>query len=98
MIMVFAEGKVPGNQREAYLKAVAESGAVLTVRQEKGCLRYDVSASASDSDTVYITESWENFNAVREHMTGDGMAALNDINAKFFVAYVASLYQASPLG
>lgn len=98
MIIVLASGRVPGGRRPEYLQAVAESGAVRATRLENGCLNYDVSASANDPDTIYIVERWGGFPALKEHMMGENMACLNDVNAKFGVAYQASLYKAEPMG
>ena len=47
----------PG-QRDAFLRAVLQSGVPETVRQEDGCLRYDYFLSAERPDEILLIEEW----------------------------------------
>ncbi len=98
MIIVIAKGTISPDLRQAYLDAVAQSGAVEATRTEPGCAHYDVSASASSSDGVYITECWAGFRELQGHMQSQTIARLNALNSEFGAAYEAKVYNAAPVG
>ena len=63
----------PG-QREAFLQAVAESGAVAKIRAEDGCLGYAYYRAVDDPDVVLLVEAWASAEQQTRHLAQPHMA------------------------
>ena len=58
----------PG-QREAFLRAVAECGAVAKIRAEDGCLGYAYYRAVDDPDVVLLVEALASAEQQTRHLT-----------------------------
>ena len=65
----------PG-QRDAFLRAVLQSGVPETVRQEDGCLRYDYFLSAERPDEILLIEEWASAEQQQTHLRQPHMQQL----------------------
>lgn len=95
MIIVMAKATIAEVNMAAYLEDVRESGVVAAVREERGCVSYDVSVSGTEEGVLYINERWEDFSAMQGHLKGKNMRTLAKINGKFRVQYEANVYSAT---
>lgn len=73
-------------KREAFLRALAQSGVVDAIRAEDGCLRYDYYLSLRDENEVLLIEGWTDSDAQRVHMTQPHMAELKAVKERFVSA------------
>ena len=55
-------------QRDAFLRAVLQSGVPETIRQEDGCLRYDYFLSAERPDEILLIEEWASAEQQQTHL------------------------------
>ena len=65
----------PG-QRDAFLRAVLQSGVPETVRQEDGCLRYDYFLSAERPDEILLIEEGASAEQQQTHLRQPHMQQL----------------------
>ena len=75
-----AKGK---GDREAFVRALHESGVAPAVRAEDGCLCYDYYFSAQDDLTLLLIEKWESKKHQEIHLTQPHIATLKEIKAKY---------------
>ena len=68
----------PG-RREEFLRRIVESGILLAIRGEDGCLRYDYYLSCQNEDEILLIEEWESREQQRVHMEQEHMKRLMDI-------------------
>ena len=67
MFAIFASIKIKPDQRENFLASVTEN-AKLSVRDEPGCLRFDVSCDEEDGDRYLLYEVFTDEEAWQAHM------------------------------
>jgi quinol monooxygenase YgiN len=66
MVVLFVTAKVKPDQRQEFLRVIEED-AVASVRDEPGCLRFDVLQDEADPDTYYFYEVYRDEAAVEAH-------------------------------
>jgi quinol monooxygenase YgiN len=69
MIIVTAMMNVKPGKKDAFILDAKEL--VVTTRQEKGCISYDLLASTEDEDLLVMLEKWENIESLNAHMETD---------------------------
>ncbi len=67
-ILIITFHAKPG-KREAYVKALEESGVLADIRAEEGCIRYDYFFPADGSDDVLLVEEWTDKAHQQVHLT-----------------------------
>ena len=72
----------PG-QREAFLRSVAESGAVAKIRAEDGCLGYAYYRAVDDPDVVLLVEAWASAEQQTRHLAQPHMADIMGAMERF---------------
>ena len=76
-------------QRDAFLRAVLQSGVPETVllpdgfRQEDGCLRYDYFLSAERPDEILLIEEWASAEQQQTHLRQPHMQQLKQQKAQY---------------
>ena len=66
ILNVYYQAK-PG-KRDAFYKAVQESGVAVASRQEEGNIKYDYYMAADDADTILLVEHWKDDAAFQFHI------------------------------
>jgi autoinducer 2-degrading protein len=66
MQAIFVTVKIKPEQRQRFLEVI-EDDATCSVRDEPGCLRFEVLQDASDPDTYYFFEVYRDEAAIQAH-------------------------------
>lgn len=81
ILNVFYKAK-PG-KREAFYKAVAESGVPEASRQEAGNIKYDYYMAVDDADTILLVEHWKDEAAFQFHTEQPHFKELGGIKEEY---------------
>ncbi|MCB2227229.1 MAG: antibiotic biosynthesis monooxygenase [Desulfarculaceae bacterium] len=76
MSLVYVVAKITGTDETKDKLAEALAGVVPTVRQEEGCLRYDLHRSAKGEPVFLFYEIWQSKEALAAHAKAPHMAAM----------------------
>ena len=74
MYVVIVSAKVKPEQRSTFLRAI-EDNAVASVREEPGCLRFDVVRDNDDPDHYLLYEVYRDADAFATHRVSDPLEA-----------------------
>ena len=66
MYAIFVTVKIKPEQRDRFLEVI-EDDSICSVRDEPGCLRFEVLQDRSDPDTYYFFESYKDEGAFQAH-------------------------------
>lgn len=72
----------PG-MRENFLREIAESGILETIRREDGCLSYAYFLAAEDQDCLLLAEKWASPEQQQVHMAQPHMKRLAEIKDRW---------------
>jgi (4S)-4-hydroxy-5-phosphonooxypentane-2,3-dione isomerase len=73
MFVVIVSAKVKPEQRGRFLEAI-EDNAVSSVREEPGCLRFDVARNQDDPDHYFFYEVYRDEAAFKDHRASEQFA------------------------
>lgn len=81
ILNVYYQAK-PG-KRDAFYKAVQESGVAVASRQEEGNIKYDYYMAADDADTILLVEHWKDDAAFQFHIQQPHFKELGGIKEEY---------------
>jgi quinol monooxygenase YgiN len=87
MFSLVVQMEVRPHRREDFLAGIA-ANAASSVRDEPGCLRFDVSASADDPNRFFLYELYTDADAFAAHKAAPHFAAWREIAEQVLVGQV----------
>ena len=84
MFSLVVQMQVQPGRREEFLAGMAANAAA-AVRDEPGCLRFDVSAAAADPDRFFLYELYTDAEAFEAHKASPHFAQWREIAARVLV-------------
>ena len=82
MYRIYVKFECQDGKREAFAKAVKETGILAAIRAEDGCHQYDYYFSAEKKNELLLIEAWETKKHQEVHMTQPHMEQLRALNAE----------------
>ncbi|MCI6256732.1 MAG: antibiotic biosynthesis monooxygenase [Clostridiales bacterium] len=70
----------PG-RREDFLRALAENGVLSRVRQEAGCLQYELFSAVEAPDRLVLLEQWDSQAHMDAHLAGPHFKTMQTIES-----------------
>ncbi|MDR1481430.1 MAG: antibiotic biosynthesis monooxygenase [Synergistaceae bacterium] len=96
MIVVIARLKAKKGLREDAVRASYES--IEATRKEKGCISYELFASAENETDLAFVEKWEDADSLRAHLNTEQLKKAQDARAPFLSGPMdVQAFEAAPL-
>ncbi len=97
MIIYVNEYHIQPGTQEAMAKEIAESRCEALMEQQPGNLFFRLSFSASEPDTLYLTDGWEDQASCDAHLTCDAMPVWRAVKDKYVIDKDVRGFQAEKL-
>lgn len=71
------------SMQDAFIRTLTEDGVLDRVRQEPGCLQYELFAAAESTDRMVLLEHWDGKSHIDAHIAGSNFKTMQAIEKNY---------------
>ena len=86
MYTIYVIFKSYPQKREAFIEKLKSEDIISSIRNEKGCKKYDYYFSEKDPDEILLIEAWETKEHQQIHLTQPHMDRLREIKNDYIIS------------